>query len=62
MEPSTKDFVKFIKVFNMLAEYEAQQRSIRGYGCFNKDEKLPINEVKIVLDWLELKAKQSIGW
>lgn len=54
-KPLNEDIKKFIKVFDQLAQFEASQRVVRGYGCF-KEEELPFKEVIKVISWLKEKT------
>ena len=55
-KPTAEDMEKFIKVFDQLSQFEAQQRLIRGHGCFANEQCLPIPEVVKVISWLKTKA------
>ena len=47
--PTKKDLIKFIEVFDILCNFEAEQRNIRGYGLFPDG---PVPEVMVVRKWL----------
>jgi hypothetical protein len=57
-KPLNEEIKKFIKVFDQLAQFEASQRVVRGYGCF-KEEDLPFKEVIKVISWLKEKTVTS---
>ncbi len=50
-KPTKEEIDKFVKIIDQLERYEAQQRFIRGYGCFDERE-LPIKEYQKVRKWL----------
>jgi hypothetical protein len=57
-KPAGEEIKKFIKVFDQLAQFEASQRVVRGYGCF-KEEDLPFQEVVKVISWLKQKVNTT---
>lgn len=54
--PTSEQILKFVEVFDKLSQFEAEQRVIRGHGCFVEEE-IPIKGVKKVRDWLQKQAK-----
>ena len=50
--PTKDETLIFLEVFDRLAQFEAEQRMIRGYGVF-KTQELPIPEVVVTLNWLK---------
>ena len=51
--PTKQQLSMFIDTFLKLSRFEAEHRSLRGWGIYNEDlEQLPIPEVMVVLNWL----------
>lgn len=56
-EPSASEIEAFLSVFNRLARFEAEQRHIRGYGCFDEKE-LHALDILPVFAWLRKLADE----
>lgn len=51
-QPSKQEIAEFVEAFKKLDRYEAQQRTIRGYGVFRPEE-CPVPAVVKTLAWLK---------
>lgn len=54
-EPTKGQLSHFIEVFVKLDGFEAQSRSVRGWGAFDESE-VPNADVQAVMAWLREKA------
>ena len=55
-EPTKEEIRKFLKIFDLLTQFEAEQRSIRGYGAI-KEEDCLVPSVVRVYGWLKEKGR-----
>lgn len=56
-KPTSEEIKIFLEIFDKLANFESQQRFIRGNAVFEKSE-LPIPEVVKVINWLREKTEE----
>jgi hypothetical protein len=58
--PTKKEIRRFIEVVDKLSKFEAEQRTIRGWGAWSeRTDTLPIPEAITVMNWLKDLAEEN---
>lgn len=53
--PTKEEIRRFLEVINKLSNFEAEHRTIRGWGAWSErtEDTLPIPEAVVVMNWLK---------